>query len=206
MREIIARGAEAILEKENGKLIKKRIKKDYRHEYIDNALRKYRTRREARILEKLSNLINVPKIHHVDEEKGILIMDFIDGERLSDYLERYDKNLRKFIANVIGRSIAKIHNANIIHGDLTTSNMIYKEGKIYFIDFGLAFHSNRIEDKAVDIYLLGQAIKSKHYSIYEEFFDNVLKEYFKHVEQSEKIKKQLKKVEERGRYKKQRGS
>jgi len=206
MKKIIARGAEAILQRENDKLIKIRIKKDYRHEEIDNKLRKYRTRREGRILSKLSNIINVPKVHKIDEEKGILIMDFIEGNRLSDHLEKYNKELQKFIASEIGKTIATIHNANIIHGDLTTSNMIYKDGKVYFIDFGLAFHSNRIEDKAVDIYLFIQAIKSKHFSIFEDFSKKVLKEYFEHVEQAEKIKKQLKKVEERGRYKKQKGS
>ncbi len=199
--KIIARGAEAILEKEDGKLIKKRIKKGYRHKAIDDALRKYRTRREGRILNKLANVINVPKVYDIDEKKSLIVMDFIEGDMLSDCLEKYDKDLKEFIAKEIGKSIAIMHNLNIIHGDLTTSNMIYKDGKVYFIDFGLAFHSNRIEDKAVDIYLFLQAIKSKHFLIYEEFSDMVLKEYFKNVIEAEKIKKQLKKVEERRRYK-----
>jgi TP53 regulating kinase-like protein len=30
-----------------------------------------------------------------------------------------------------------LHGVNIIHGDLTTSNMIYKDEDIYLLDFGL---------------------------------------------------------------------
>ncbi len=133
-------------------------------------------------------------------------MDFIKGKKLSEWLEKINENEREEIAKEIGKNIAKLHNANIIHNDLTTSNMILKNKKVFFIDFGLAFHSSRVEDKAVDIYLFLQALKSKHFSIFDKFSKKVLDEYFKNVEEAEKIKKQLKKVEERGRYKKQRGS
>lgn len=199
--KIIAIGAEAILYKKGNKLIKKRIKKEYRNKIIDFNLRKYRTRREARILKKVSYLIDVPIVHKVDENKGIIILDFIKGKKLSEWIEKFDKKKQEEIGKIIGLNIAKLHNAGIIHGDLTTSNMIYKEGKVFFIDFGLAFHSNRIEDKAVDIYLLIQAIKSKHYKIYENFTKIILDNYFSFVEESEKIRNQLKKVELRRRYK-----
>ncbi|MEM1577677.1 MAG: KEOPS complex kinase/ATPase Bud32 [Candidatus Pacearchaeota archaeon] len=199
--KIIAIGAEAVLYKKNNKLIKKRIKKDYRNRILDFNLRKYRTRREARILEKASYLIDVPKVHKVDEKKAIIVMDFIEGKKLSDWFEKLKKDEIKNVAEKIGKAIAKLHNANIIHGDLTTSNMILNNDKVFFIDFGLAFHSNRIEDKAVDIYLLLQALKSKHFSIYEEISKLILNSYFNFVEQNEKIKEQLKKVELRRRYK-----
>ena len=58
----------------------------------------------------------------------------------------------------IGRIIGNLHLNEIIHGDLTTSNiLIVKEDndlKIYFIDFGLSIVSNHLEDKAVDLYVL----------------------------------------------------
>jgi TP53 regulating kinase-like protein len=50
----------------------------------------------------------------------------------------------------------------VIHGDLTTSNMIYKDGQIYLIDFGLSYVKNSIEDRAVDLYVLERAFISTH--------------------------------------------
>ena len=204
-KKIIARGAEAVLvvDEKKQRLIKYRIKKSYRHEQLDKKLRRQRTKREGKIIEKLSNIISVPLIYNIDEKRFLIEMEFIEGKRLSDELEAM-KEERKHIAEEIGKNIALMHNVNIIHGDLTTSNMIYRDGNVYFIDFGLAFHSNRIEDKAVDVYLFIQALKSKHYEIFKEFSQDVLNSYFKHVNDANKIKTQLKKVEERGRYKKQR--
>jgi len=202
--KVIGVGAEAklLLDESNNKIIKIRIKKGYRHKHIDERLRKQRTRREGKILERLSHIIAVPFVYAIDEKKFSIEMEFVRGIRLSDRLEELSE--KKKIAEEIGRSIAAMHNINIIHGDLTTSNMIYKDEKVYFIDFGLAFHSNRIEDKAVDLYLLLQALKSKHYKIWKEFGKEVLHAYLKHVRDASKIRAQLKKVMERGRYKKQR--
>jgi Kae1-associated kinase Bud32 len=92
-----------------------------------------------------------------------------------------------------------MHDKDIIHGDLTTSNMILKE-KVYFIDFGLGFNSTRIEDKAVDLHLLRQAFESKHYKHFEEFFKEVLEGY-KLSKNWKEVLNRLEKVEMRGRYK-----
>jgi len=96
----------------------------------------------------------------------------------------------------IGRSVRKLHDANIIHGDLTTSNMILKD-KVYFIDFGLGFFSTRIEDKAVDLFLFKKALESKHHEVWEECFKEVLKAYG-----DQKVMERLKEIEKRGRYRK----
>ena len=69
-----------------------------------------------------------------------------------------------------------------------------------FIDFGLGFFSNKIEDKAVDLHLLKQALESKHFKKWDENFKEVLKNY-KISKDSEKVLERLKKVESRGRYK-----
>ena len=100
----------------------------------------------------------------------------------------------------IGEKIAVLHNNHIIHGDLTTSNMIFNE-EVYFIDFGLSFFSHKIEDKAVDLHLLKQALESKHYKIWEKAFKTALETYKKNAENSDEILKRLEKVEKRGRYK-----
>ena len=197
MNEIIGRGAEAVLIKHRDFLIKNRIKKGYRISEIDNKLRKTRTRKETKLLEKAISLIKVPKVIETNSKEKI-IMEFIEGKKLSEWLDKIE-NPEK-ICGQIGRNIAKLHDSNIIHGDLTTSNMILKEKEVYFIDFGLGFNSERIEDKAVDLHLLRQALEAKHFENWKKLFAAVLKNY--DSKDKARILEQFKKVESRGRYKK----
>ena len=194
--KIISQGAEAIIYHRNNEIVKQRIKKSYRLLEIDEKLRKLRTRSEARILKKLQKIIPVPKLIKIDENNKELVIEHIKGEKLSEALEKlnYEEICKK-----ISENISKMHELDIIHGDLTTSNMIYKNNKVYFIDFGLSFHSKKIEDKAVDLHLLKQALESKHYTIAEKCFSVIIKNY--KTQAHEKILEQLKKVESRGRYK-----
>jgi len=196
-KKIIQQGAEAVISLEKGKIHKQRIKKNYRIEEIDNRLRKKRTRREAKLLEKLKNLVPVPELIRVNEEKKEIIMKYIKGKKLSLHLDKL-KNKKEIIKQV-GKQIAALHDNNIIHGDLTTSNMILSDNKIFFIDFGLSFYSTRIEDKAVDLHLLKQALEAKHYKYYKQLFKEMLKSY--NPVKKTQILNQLKKVESRGRYK-----
>ena len=113
---------------------------------------------------------------------------------------------QKEICKILGEDIARLHASDIIHGDLTTSNMILNQNlkspklKIYFVDFGLGLISSKIEDKAVDLHLLKQALEAKHFKNWKILFEEVLKGYKKYKE-SEKVLEQFKKVEKRGRYK-----
>jgi TP53 regulating kinase-like protein len=205
----IAQGAEAIITLKDNQIIKNRIKKSYRIKEIDEKLRKSRTRSEAKIMNKLSSIIPVPRIlktaalskskdfELITHEKQEIIMEFIDGKKLSENLESLDY---KSISKIIGETIAKVHNQNMIHGDLTTSNMIFKDGKVYFIDFGLAFHSQKIEDKAVDLHLLQQSLEAKHFTIFEECLKIILENYEKTANQGKEILQRIKVIESRGRY------
>ncbi len=197
MTKIIQQGAEAIITLKNNTAVKNRIKKSYRIKEIDDKLRKARTKSEAKIINKLKEIISVPKIIKSDEKQEIT-MEYIPGEKLSDNLESLDY---RDISKKIGENIANLHNQNIIHGDLTTSNMILKDNKVYFIDFGLSFHSNRIEDKAVDLHLIEQALEAKHFTIWQECFDIILKNYEKIANQGKDILQRIKIIESRGRYK-----
>jgi len=127
-------------------------------------------------------------------------MDFVDGEKLSDHLNSFDLKKQKTVSKLIGRSISKLHDSNIIHGDLTTSNMILKNKEVYFIDFGLGFQSHKIEDKAVDLHLLKQALEAKHFKTWEILFKELLKSYSTSKD-SKKVLERLRAVERRGRYK-----
>ena len=195
MQKIIAQGAEAIITKDKNTIIKNRIKKSYRIPVLDERIRKSRTKAEAKIIKKLEKIIPVPKIIKTDDRQ-IIEMEFIDGKKLSDSLESQDY---KKICKQIAENITKMHNSGIIHGDLTTSNMISKEDKVYFIDFGLAFHSSKVEDKAVDLHLLKQALEAKHFTIWEECIKIILDNY--KPEKYKDILKRIKVIESRGRYK-----
>lgn len=197
--EIISQGAEAILQKKGDKLYKIRIPKTYRIKEIDEKLRKSRTKREEKILKKAKELgINVPEIFK-SNDKYTIIMQFIESLRLRDRIE--NKTAGEKELKIIGEWIAKIHDANIIHGDLTTSNILMtKENKLYLIDFGLSITSQKIEDRAVDIHLLEQALESTHYKIKDELFDSFLKGY-QLSKNYDEVMKRLNVVRSRGRNK-----
>ncbi len=193
---IIAQGAEAKIIQEGSSIIKDRIAKGYRHPELDRKMRKSRTSRETKLLEKASKIINCPKPEESDSFNEIK-MPLIKGKKLSDNLEKLDW---KNICKEIGKSIAKLHDNNIIHGDLTTSNIILTEdNKLYFIDFGLGFMSERIEDRAVDLHLIKQALEAKHFTIHKEAEKIILDNY--NSKNRARVLEQLKKVEARGRYK-----
>jgi len=193
---ILAKGAEAVIIHRGKFVIKNRVNKGYRYPEIDKKIIKTRTKREKNLLEKASKLINAP-LPEETHEINIIKMPFIKGKKLSENLEKLNY---KQISGEIGKSIAKLHDKDIIHGDLTTSNMIWVEDKnLFFIDFGLGFISKRIEDKAVDLHLIKQALEAKHFSIHKECERIILEDY--NSKDKEKVLEQLKKVEERGRYK-----
>ena len=141
---LIAKGAEAELKRDGDTVVKERIKKGYRILELDDKLRKRRTALEARLLREARRAgVLTPQV--LEEEKTSLKMEFIDGQKVKDVL---DKNCIS-ISKEVGRNVALLHSYDIIHGDLTTSNMLLKDGKLYLIDFGLGFISKREEDKAV---------------------------------------------------------
>ncbi len=198
--KLIKQGAEAKLFIDGDKLIKERISKGYRIKEIDDRIRRLRTRSEGKLLQRAEN---TPKVFLVDEDKYKIEMEFIDGVLVKSILEGLGAGERKMLCVELGKDIAGLHDQNIIHGDLTTSNMLLKD-RLYFIDFGLGFTSERIEDKAVDLKLLKQALDGKHYLIAEECFGFVLEGY-KISQEHGKVFKQLEKVEIRGRYKRKNG-
>lgn len=203
---IIGHGAEAILKKNKNILVKERMAKGYRLKVIDSKLRKERTKKEANLMmDARRHGIKVPRIVGKHLEDMSIEMEFIDGPVLRDKLNKLSKKNRDIVCKEIGEMVAKMHLANLIHGDLTTSNMILKNGKIdklYFIDFGLGFYSLKIEDKAVDLHLLKQALVSKHNKIWKECYLAIIRMYSKEVgkETAEKIKQRIEKIEKRGRY------
>ncbi len=194
--EKIAQGAEAVIYREGEELVKQRVKKGYRLSQLDSSIRKKRTRLEANLIREARRAgVLTPQI--VEEKEDSIRMEFIEGSKVKDSL---NEGNFEGIARKIGESIARLHKFNIIHGDLTTSNMIEKDGEIYFVDFGLGFQSARAEDKATDLYLLSHALEAAHWQIFEKAWKAVLDSYRKNYDGSDKVLKSLADIEKRGRY------
>ena len=178
------KGAEAVVSETEvigiPAVLKKRIVKKYRVRELDEKLRKERTRSEARLLHKAKKAgVKCPVVLQVDDFE--IYMSFIDGQRPA---------MDEKQAKTAGGILAKLHKADIIHGDYTPANLIVNSEGMHVIDFGLGFVSKDIEDKAVDVFTMLRAINEKEsflegYSSYEKF---------------EQVEKRVKKVESRVRY------
>jgi Kae1-associated kinase Bud32 len=171
-KTILYKGAEAeiVVSKYLGfdVVLKKRVTKGYRLKKINDKLISSRTREEAKLMsEARQSGVCVPIIYDVDLEKGVITMSYIKGKRVKDILNNLSEDERKKLCIKIGESIGNLHKNDIIHGDITTSNMILLDEMIYFIDFGLGEINSEIEAKGVDLHVLTEAIESTHskYSI-----------------------------------------
>lgn len=190
-------GAEAVIIREGDVILKDRVPKSYRHPLLDESLRKTRTRKEAKMLSELGKIgFPSPRLIDSDDKSMRIRMSFQKGAKLRDVFE--DDYVR--FSQDIGHKLALLHSHKIIHSDLTTSNMIL-DGEVHFIDFGLSFISDKIEDRAVDLHLLKQAIESKHPKVHTESFEQITRAYLAFAPDNIKVIDRLKVVERRGRYK-----
>lgn len=209
--KLIHKGAEANLiygrwfDKEV--IFKHRVPKNYRIIDIDRQIRTIRTLNEARTLIKVKNFgINVPQVYDIDTFDSIIIMKFINGEKLKNVLDVVDQEKKKRIFHNIGESIAKLHQNGHIHGDITTSNIIItSDEEIFLIDFGLHETSDTVEDKSVDLHLFKRVLISSHGKDFKLCFSNFLEGYRSAYEadrlnECETIIRNISIIETRGRY------
>ncbi|MEK6968099.1 MAG: KEOPS complex kinase/ATPase Bud32 [Nanoarchaeota archaeon] len=196
-------GAEARIHTEKNSVIKHRPKKSYRIEAIDKNIRGFRTRRETKILETLfAKGFPVPEVFSSSDKTMIIRMELLKGKKVRDAIN--SKNCSK-LGEEIGRKIARLHSEGIIHGDLTTSNMILTD-EVYFIDFGLSFFSTKAEDRAVDLHLMKETAAGTHPLLSNKFFSAIVKGYKESFPDANSVLERMKAVEERGRNKKKMSS
>jgi len=204
-KKILYQGAEAEIRLSSymGRTVvqKRRIKKAYRIKEIDTQLIASRTREEAKLLaESRTYSVSVPLIYDVDLFQGIITMEYLAGDRVKDILNLLEEPQRKQLCQKIGESIARLHNHDIIHGDITTSNMILLQDRIYFIDFGLGCKNSEMEAKGVDLHVLMEAFESTH-SKYSYCFQYVLEGYTKRFQgDASAVVKKIEDIVRRGRY------
>lgn len=194
MSEKKLQGAEAEVDIQDNVVIKERPEKNYRHPELDSRLREERTETEEKLITEARKYgVNTPEVEVMKD--ATLEIEKVEGEPLRERIEEQPGLLRD-----LGENIAYLHDTDIIHGDLTTSNVMVDENTVVLIDFGLAFRSQRIEDRAVDLHLLKQVLETSHPEVAEESWESFLEGYSEY-EQYEEVLEQLEEVEKRGRYK-----
>lgn len=185
-------------------IIKMRVPKSYRHPKLDLKLRTSRTIREAEILHEAKKAsVPTPTIYFVDEKEAKLVIEYINGTRIKEHFEKLNHVDLNRICQDIGMKIGLLHKAGLIHGDLTTSNMIItRDQKIFLIDFGLSFHSQDNEDRGVDIHLMKRALGSTHYKSANSCMKSIINGYAKIMNKDimKKILDRVNEIEDRGRY------
>jgi TP53 regulating kinase-like protein len=219
---LLSQGAEARIWKVPdfyGRIViaKERFTKRYRHPSLDDRLTKQRCRAEARLLEKcLDKTLSVPKVIRV--EAPILYLEYLGEEvitlreRLEEILHSDSNNssddsadLINMLAQSLGMVLSKLNNIGVVHGDLTSSNMMVhrqapsSNDTIFLIDFGLAKSSTSAEERAVDLYVLERALISTHPKLPNNFLETVLKVYGSDADHSAATLTRLEQVRQRGR-------
>lgn len=225
--------------------LKHRPTKPYRHPLLDTKLTRHRILAEARILQKCRREgVAVPALYSVDESNGILAMEWIPGApvrvRVSEWIRRRRERREqegqdptaevgeqeegveelKTLMRRMGEAVGKLHRSGVVHGDLTTSNMMLRpwetskapsnghaetseggeslDGEMVIIDFGLASQGTADEDRAVDLYVLERAFGSTHPKA-EGLFPVVLDGYRGTFKGAPVVLKKLEDVRLRGR-------
>ncbi|HNV00873.1 MAG TPA: KEOPS complex kinase/ATPase Bud32 [archaeon] len=176
---------------------KKRVEKKYRNPLLDLQIRKKRTKSESKLIKQASQVVNTPRVLKVDENSFEIIMEYLGGVRVKEVIEE-----KKELCELMGKEIKKLHSVGIIHGDLTTSNIIFINdkssnnfGKIFFIDFGLGYFSKKVEDLATDLIVFKKTFNSTHSNL-KNGWELVLRGY----SPNESMIKQMEKIEKRSRY------
>lgn len=242
--ELITQGAEGLLYKtfylqpSLPCALKHRPPKPYRHPILDARLTRQRILAEARILAKARREgVPVPAVYCVDEAAGWMMIEWVAGQPvrarvnawLGDKTEAEVLREREVeggnaelvaLMRRVGAAVGALHAAGIVHGDLTTSNMMLRPatstngnglganedgeegpvlaGEIVIIDFGLASQGQSEEDRAVDLYVLERAFLSTHPRT-EKLFGEVLTGYARAFRGSKPVLKKLEDVRMRGR-------
>ncbi|HUU75303.1 MAG TPA: bifunctional N(6)-L-threonylcarbamoyladenine synthase/serine/threonine protein kinase [Methanoregulaceae archaeon] len=186
-----ARGAEASVTLGKDDAVKRRTRKEYRQPDLDRRLILERTRAEARLI-STARKAGVPTPILRDITGDTIMMERIRGKLLKETLEPF--NLAE-----AGRTVGRLHRAGIVHGDLTTGNIVIREGMCVLIDFGLAQISSELEARGVDLHVLFHTLESTT-DQYRELQDAFSSGYAEIFEGAPEVLAREREIEKRGRY------
>ena len=167
------RGAEATVtvagSGDDRRVVKRRVEKSYRHPELDRTLRRDRTVAEARLTSEARRAgVPTPLVYDVDLSNATLTLQYVGDRDLATALDERS-------TKAVGRHLARLHGAGIVHGDPTTRNVrVSPDGvggraesgetdpapETYLIDFGLGYHTGHVEDHAMDLHVFEGSIRA----------------------------------------------
>jgi N6-L-threonylcarbamoyladenine synthase/protein kinase Bud32 len=192
------RGAEATVTVDGDVVTKRRLPKPFRHPELDDRLRRERTVAEARLLSEARRAgVPTPLVRDVDLRDSTLTVQHVGESDLAG-------SLSVETTRQVGEYLATLHEAEIVHGDPTTRNVRVGtrggEWDVFFIDFGLGFHTGHVEDHAMDLHVFGQSVEGTAETP-EPLFEACLAGYLDAGgAAAETVVERLRTVEGRGRY------
>ncbi|MCA1814200.1 MAG: Kae1-associated serine/threonine protein kinase [Halobacteriales archaeon] len=201
----LARGAEALVERVDhlgrDAVAKRRLPKGWRAPELDQRLRSQRTKLEARLLGEAKRAgVRAPVVYDAHAREATLTMERLPGERMREALERATAAERDALLRRAGEAVGKLHAHDIVHGDLTTSNLLVHDGEVMVIDFGLGHISVEDEDKGVDLHVLHEALQATH-ARHGDLFPQVWAGYAARYAGAPRTAHVLDAISRRGRYK-----
>ena len=203
---LISRGAEAeiyLSELAGVKVVvKKRVAKPYRTPEFNRLFITTRTKIEAKILSELYDAgLSVPAPIIVDEEHGVIVLEYVEGERLSDIIDSLSSEEVVKAAEYLGDFAAKMHSLGIYHGDFTLANVILSKKGLVVIDFGLAGYSDDIEEYAIDLHLMLRSVHAMRPSVVDAFSKHMTDSYMRNYKgNGVEVLKRVAEIRTRGRY------
>ncbi len=184
-------------------LVKKRVPKLYRLQALDARIRSFRTAHEARLLQDAKKCgVPTPTVYLVDLPNTTIVMEYISKERLKERVSTMGGDERSARFTELGENIGLLHQGGIIHGDLTTSNVLIKSNRLYLIDLGLGTYSEDVEDRGVDLHLLWRVLQSSHHRFAKIALAAVVEGYERSVGRSRahSVEERMWRIDRRGRY------
>lgn len=207
MPKLVYRGAEADIFlgswRSRKAIFKVRKRLPYRLEALDLEIRNQRTLREAEMLHRVKAAgVPSPYLYFLDAPGSTLVMEYVPGPRMKEAVGSLPNSEAMSLFRELGSDAARVHKAGIMHGDLTTSNVLVRDGRLVFIDFGLSVYSNRLEDHAVDMRLIKETITGAHPDLAPKALAALFEGY--EAVAGERLHRatlgQLRAIERRGRY------
>ncbi len=128
-----------------------------RGERYERGLKNFQT--EAQRLAKLGSIEGVVNVYDVFAENGTayIVMEYLSGETVAQMVEAnrflgFGRTMN-IIVSVL-KSLKNVHNAGVIHRDISPKNIIKtKEGKIVLIDFGAAKPNTLLMSRTASVVL-----------------------------------------------------
>ncbi|MGZ4904014.1 MAG: Kae1-associated kinase Bud32 [Halobacteriota archaeon] len=184
-------GAEAKVSIYADVVVKERVPKGYRIKALDDKLRKERTKLEARIQsDARQGGVSTPII--IDVNDYTIHMERVKGDLVHQVIN-------ESIAEQVGETLCRLHASGIAHGDPTTRNMIVAAGRVYLIDFGLAYYDSDVEARGVDVHVFFQTLEAM-YDNAQLLKEAFLRGYAKHCSDAARVVDRVDAIRLRGRY------